>query len=228
MNTARLKLAVQGVAAFALGIAGIYAAECLECWQPQGPLLSAVCVALVLVAMCLAMSGPLLLSRLLWRREAQEPAEQKSRDPQLEAALHDWPWVASLQVICILALIPIGVFQQLRSSSAFLPMSFVGEIVLIACAREFWPTLIGRWRTLMGGLTSRSAKGRLVAAFGVSMVVTATIVAFVLRLILAQPVVGTISAVIGLVGTTSAAFLAGHTDKNAQQAAAGDARNART
>src|SRR5687768_12986244 len=102
MNTEKLKLAARGLVAVAFGLAGIYAAECLECWQPHGVMLSVGCVALVLASMYLAISGPLVLSRLVRRREEQEQEEQPPPDPHFEAALDSWSWVASLHGICIL------------------------------------------------------------------------------------------------------------------------------
>jgi hypothetical protein len=84
--------------------------------------------------------------------------------------------------------------------------------------------MIERWRTVVGGSTSRAVKRRLLAAFGVSVAITTMICVIVAKLILAQPVVGLVSAIIGLVGTTCAAFLAGHTDRSAQQSVQPDRR----
>jgi hypothetical protein len=217
MKISRSKLAARGLATIALGVGGIYSAECLECWQPHGAALTALCVALVLASMCLAILGPLVLGRALRPREEKAQEEEAPSDSHMESALDRWSWVVWLQGICILAPMPIIVYQLLRSSSALLPMSFVGGILLVSCANEFWPKMVERWRTVVVGSTSRAVKRRLLAAFGVSVAITTTISVFIAKLILAQPVVGLVSATLGLVGTTCAAFLAGHTDGSAQQ-----------
>jgi hypothetical protein len=205
----------------ALGVAGIYAAECLECWQPHGVLLSWACVGLVLLSMCLAL---LSISRFAPPQDEEGEEEQELHDPHFDAALDQWSWVASLHGACLIALIPIAIYQLLRSSPAYLPLSFLGGMLLVMCARLYWPKLIDRWRAVICESSPRNTVLRLFAASCISVLITAITCALVWRSMSVQPAVGLVSSTIGLVGTTSAAFLAGYTHKTAQQTVQPDRR----
>jgi hypothetical protein len=221
LNRTRIKSATQGIVLLALGVSGIYAAECLECWQPHGVLLSWACVALVLLSMCLAL---LSISRFARPRDEEHEEEREMHDPHFDAALDQWSWVGSLHGACLIALVPIAIYQLLRSSPAYLPLSFLGGMLLVMCARLYCPKLIHRWRAVIGESSPRSTVLRLFAASCISILITTITCVLLWRWISVQPVVGLVSSIIGLVGTTSAAFLAGYTDKTAQQCVQPDRR----